>query len=171
MKTINIIRTLILSGIIGICYSCIEDYKYEEVTGAPQVAFSTSETEFTKQSGSILSLKAIVIDGQDVKHEWKYDGEVCSESAELEYELTTVGTFKLEYTCTDIHGSTNKTFTVNVKPGDIEGVVFSTDKSEFTKSVGESLRISVTVKGTDPVNHEWKVNGTCLLYTSDAADD
>lgn len=47
MKTINIIRTLILSGIIGICSSCIEDYKYEEVTGAPQVAFSTSETEFT----------------------------------------------------------------------------------------------------------------------------
>ena len=44
MKTINIIRTLILSGIIGICSSCIEDYKYEEVTGAPQVAFSTSET-------------------------------------------------------------------------------------------------------------------------------
>lgn len=166
MKTINIIRTLILSGIIGICSSCIEDYKYEEVTGAPQVAFSTSETEFTKQSGSILSLKAIVIDGQDVKHEWKYDGEVCSESAELEYELTAVGTFKLEYTCTDIHGSANKTFTVNVKPGDIEGVVFSTDKSEFTKSVGESLRISVTVKGTDPVNHEWKVNGTVHSTTA-----
>ena len=45
MKTRNIIRTLILSGIIGICSSCIEDYKYEEVTGAPQVAFTTSETE------------------------------------------------------------------------------------------------------------------------------
>lgn len=45
-------------------------------------------------------------------------------------------------------------------------MVFSTDKSEFTKSVGESLRISVTVKGTDPVNHEWKVNGTVYSTTA-----
>ena len=154
MKTTNILKAFILFGIISNCSSCIEDYKYEEVVGPPQIAFSTNETEFTKQSGSILSIKAIVIAGQDVRHEWKYNGEVCSESAELAHELTTVGTFKLEYTCTDVHGSSNKTFTVNVKPGDIEGVVFSTDKSEFTKSIGESLRISVTVKGTDPTTHE-----------------
>ena len=166
MKTTNILKAFILFGIISICSSCIEDYKYEEVVGPPQIAFSTNETEFTKQSGSILSIKAIVIDGQDVRHEWKYNGEVCSESAELAYELTTVGTFKLEYTCTDVHGSSNKTFTVNVKPGDIEGVVFSTDKSEFTKSIGESLRISVTVKGTDPTTHEWKVNGTVYSTTT-----
>lgn len=166
MKILNIIKILIFSGMIGVCSSCIEDYKYEEITGSPQVAFSTAETEFTKQSGSILALKAIVIDGKDVKHEWKYDGEVCCESAELEYELTTVGIFKLEYTCTDIYGSTKKLFTVNVKPGDIDGVVFSTDKSEFTKSIGESLRISVTVKGTDPFSHEWKVNGTVHSTTA-----
>lgn len=166
MKAINIIKTVILSGMIGICSSCMEDYNYKEVVGPPQVAFSTTETEFTKQSGSILSMKAIVVDGKDVKHEWKYNGEVCSESAELEYELTTVGTFKLNYTCIDINGSTSKTFTVNVKPGDIEGVVFSTDKSEFKKSIGEFLRISVTVKGTDPVNHEWKVNGTVYSTTN-----
>ena len=166
MKTTNILKAFILFGIISICSSCIEDYKYEEVVGPPQIAFSTNETEFTKQSGSILSIKAIVIAGQDVRHEWKYNGEVCSESAELAHELTTVGTFKLEYTCTDVHGSSNKTFTVNVKPGDIEGVVFSTDKSEFTKSIGESLRISVTVKGTDPTTHEWKVNGTVYSTTT-----
>lgn len=166
MKTTNILKAFILFGIISICSSCIEDYKYEEVVGPPQIAFSTNETEFTKQSGSILSIKAIVIDGQDVRHEWKYNGEVCSESAELAYELTTVGTFKLEYTCTDVHGSSNKIFTVNVKPGDIEGVVFSTDKSEFTKSIGESLRISVTVKGTDPTTHEWKVNGAVYSTTT-----
>lgn len=166
MKALHIIKTVILSGMAALCASCIEDYKYEEVTGPPQVAFSTNETEFTKQSGSILSIRAIVVDGKDVKHEWKYNGEVCSEAAELEYELTTVGTYKLEYTCTDVNGSTGKTFTVNVKPGDIEGVVFSTDKSEFTKSIGEFLRISVTVKGTDPVAHEWKVNGAVYSTTA-----
>ncbi len=169
MKILNIIKTVILSGMIFFSSSCIEDYKYEEVVGGPQVAFSTSASEFTKQYGSILSIKAIVIDGKDVKHEWKFNGEVCSNSPELEYELTTVGTFNLDYSCSDINGVTNKTFVVNVKPGDIEGVVFSTDKSEFTKSVGESLRIDVSVKGTDPVNHEWKINGT--VYSNNANFD
>lgn len=166
MKAINRLKAFVLCTMLCIYSSCIEDYKYDEVTGPPQVAFSTNETTFTKQYGSILSLKAIVVDAKEVSHEWKFNGEVCGQTAELEYELTQVGTFDLEYTCTDTNGTTHKTFKVNVKPGDIEGVVFSTDQSEFTKSIGESLRISVTVRGNDPVNHEWKVNGSVYSTAS-----
>ena len=165
MKKRSFIKIFLL-GLILLCSSC-EDYDYKKMIGAPQIAFSTNDTEFSLQSGSILSLKAIVIDGENVKHEWKYNGELCAESGDLEYEVTDVGTFKLEYIATDINGSTSKLFTVNVKPSDIEGVVFSTDKSEFTKSVGESLRISVTVKGSEAVKHEWKVNGEFYSNSSE----
>jgi hypothetical protein len=164
MKTI--IRLFIVLLVIVIASSCLEQYKDIPITPSPQIAFLNTDTSFTKQYGDTIKLEAIVVSGNNITHEWKFNDQVCSQTNNINYPLTSVGTFKFSYTASNEYGIAKKEFTVTVKPSAITGVTFSTIDTVFTKSIGESLNISVSVLGTDPVIHEWKVNDNVVSTTS-----
>tara|TARA_R110002050_G_scaffold169807_1_gene301634 strand:+ start:8577 stop:9692 length:1116 start_codon:yes stop_codon:yes gene_type:complete len=147
--------------------SCIERYEDEVIVGPPQIAFLSSDTSFNKQYGDTLMLEAIIVDGENIEHEWRFENEIVGESNLLKYKLTEVGTFIFEYSARNTNGTFFKKFSVQVDPNEIEGISFSTTDSIFTKSIGEQLKIYANVLESGPVVHEWKV-GDDIFSTSSA---
>ncbi len=158
--------TYILLVLAIISSSCIDRYEDEVVVAPPQIAFLSSDTLFSKQYGDTLKLEAIIVDGENVEHEWKFDNVIVGESNLLNYKLSEIGSFVLDYSAKNENGEFNKKFSVQVIPNEIEGISFSTTDTIFTKSIGEQLNIYVTVLDSDPVTHEWKVGENIFSSSS-----
>lgn len=165
MKTINKILGLLVFLTL-MCTACIEKYEDEVITGAPQIAFLESDTAFEREAGDYLQLEAVLVDGLNVTHEWKFNNVVVSNTPTLNYELDQEGEFDIVYTATNELGVTTKKFTVKVVEPIIRGVVFSTSQRSFKKSIGENIKISVTVKSGDVPTHKWEVDGTVVSTSS-----
>lgn len=165
MKIIN--RILGLFAFLALmCTACIEKYEDEVITGAPQIAFLEGDTAFEKEAGDNLFLEAVLVDGTNVIHEWKFNNSVVSNSAILDYELDQEGEFDILYTATNELGVTTKKFTVKVVEPILRGVVFSTSQRFFKKSIGENIKISATVKNGEPATHKWEVGGAVVSTSS-----
>lgn len=167
----NIIKYIVLLGVgSGILASCINKYEDEPLPDTPQVAFIESiyPSNMSKTTGEILTIEPVIISGSNLQFEWKLNEEVVSHEAALSYELKEAGELVFEFRVFNEFGEMTKTFTVDVVESIIPGIIFNTVEQEFTKSIGETVKLSAKPVGSvEILSQKWEMDGKNLSLTGD----
>lgn len=110
MKIFNWILTLSL--LIGVA-ACT---KQDSVTPVPNVSLSTDKDTLWGELNKEINIVATVNNKIAVKHMWKIDEEVISESAEFTYTPKNAGTFEIVYTGSNSTGVFSRKLVLIVEP-------------------------------------------------------
>lgn len=137
--------------------------------------FISSESEYEVGESvdfyedSFMRLYAVVVEGSNVQHEWKVDGEIkCTEAYFNTYELDLgAATHTVSYRGWNSVGEVEKEFTANVVERPLT-VSFSEEATTIAGLVGLTVSITATVDyGATGVEHSWKVDDAEVSTTNE----